>query len=625
MTHMAASGLASLGRNDDKMLVHMTPQEVGGLRHLAMAAGGDLTTNPHTGLPEAGFLSKLLPMIAGFALAPFTGGLSLFGSQALADAAIVAAGDTAITGSWKKGLMAGLGAYGGASLGTGIMGAGAPLDTSVANLDASIANTSKDIMIPDVIGPEGQALAGSGSGLVSNAVSAVANPSTLDSAAFAANPGGLSQFGTGLQNSFGSTSGLKSLWGGLNTPAKASLGITGLSALSDSGSSGIPSAAGGTTPFYNTTYDPTTRKFGPGTWSKNFTGRDYVGVPGAGQVANASGPLGSYMDPYTSMMEEGLVSARAGGAIKHMASGGDTSTTAKSSPSNLEAYAASLAAPNTASTPFTATAENTAANNAYMASLGAGTAPNLPPGAKDESSITGAYVPPPAPPAKPPTTGSGASGSGTGSSGAGSGYGIPGGVNWLACLRDRLSGTSNYTYDPTTGKFNTTTAGTASASGAGSSGSGYSIPGYGSIGCVDGSPTYSYDPITGKFTRSTTPGMNGGGGGGKAAGGGIGSLNTFAGGGTTLGSYSDGGRLLRGPGDGMSDSIPAHIHGDKPQPAALADGEFVVPADVVSHLGNGSTEAGSKQLYKMMDKVRRARTGNPKQGRQINPEQFIPA
>jgi hypothetical protein len=75
----------------------------------------------------------------------------------------------------------------------------------------------------------------------------------------------------------------------------------------------------------------------------------------------------------------------------------------------------------------------------------------------------------------------------------------------------------------------------------------------------------------------------------------------------------------------MSDSIPAHITGDQPQPAALADGEFVVPADVVSHLGNGSTEAGSKTLYKMMDKVRRARTGNPKQGKQINPDKFLTA
>jgi hypothetical protein len=100
-----------------------------------------------------------------------------------------------------------------------------------------------------------------------------------------------------------------------------------------------------------------------------------------------------------------------------------------------------------------------------------------------------------------------------------------------------------------------------------------------------------------------------------------GGLMSLAGGGA-LGGYSDGGRLLKGPGDGMSDNIPASI--SNKQPARLADGEFVVPADVVSHLGNGSTDAGAKVLYKMMDQVRRARTGNPKQGKQINPHKFIP-
>lgn len=95
-----------------------------------------------------------------------------------------------------------------------------------------------------------------------------------------------------------------------------------------------------------------------------------------------------------------------------------------------------------------------------------------------------------------------------------------------------------------------------------------------------------------------------------------------AGGIASLGSYSDGGHLLKGPGDGMSDHIPATI-GNK-QPARLAEGEFVIPADVVSHLGNGSTDAGAKQLYKMMDNIRRARTGNPKQGKQINPVKFTP-
>jgi hypothetical protein len=90
-----------------------------------------------------------------------------------------------------------------------------------------------------------------------------------------------------------------------------------------------------------------------------------------------------------------------------------------------------------------------------------------------------------------------------------------------------------------------------------------------------------------------------------------------------LGSYSDGGRMLKGPGDGMSDDIPGVI-GNK-QPARLADGEFVVPADVVSHLGNGSTDAGAKRLYAMMDTVRKARTGTKKQGKKIKAEKYLPA
>lgn len=93
--------------------------------------------------------------------------------------------------------------------------------------------------------------------------------------------------------------------------------------------------------------------------------------------------------------------------------------------------------------------------------------------------------------------------------------------------------------------------------------------------------------------------------------------------GYSLGGYADGGnpRLLKGPGDGMSDNIPATI-ADR-QPARLADGEFVVPADVVSGLGNGSTNAGAKKLHKMMDKVRMARTGKKKQAPAIKGEKYL--
>ena len=123
-------------------------------------------------------------------------------------------------------------------------------------------------------------------------------------------------------------------------------------------------------------------------------------------------------------------------------------------------------------------------------------------------------------------------------------------------------------------------------------------------------PNYSLGDSMG-LLAATNPGITRG-----MAGGGMAGYN--------LGGYASGGnpRLLKGPGDGMSDNIPATIGGR--QPARLADGEFVVPADVVSHLGNGSTDAGAKHLYAMMDKVRTARTGRKAQGKQINPAKYMP-
>lgn len=98
--------------------------------------------------------------------------------------------------------------------------------------------------------------------------------------------------------------------------------------------------------------------------------------------------------------------------------------------------------------------------------------------------------------------------------------------------------------------------------------------------------------------------------------------NYAAGGLGSLGSYSDGGRLLRGPGDGVSDGIPALI--GKGQPARLADGEFVLPARVVSELGNGSTEAGAKKLYAMMDRIEKAQR-KAKRGKDSNADKYLPA
>jgi hypothetical protein len=130
-----AQNLADKGRKGDSMLVHMTPDEVAGLQALAQQMGGSLTINPQTGLPEANIFKKLLPMALGFALGP--AGFGVFQS-ALTTGLAVGAGYTLATGSLQQGLAAGLGAYGGSNLGTGLQAAGtADAATSAAASDAA--------------------------------------------------------------------------------------------------------------------------------------------------------------------------------------------------------------------------------------------------------------------------------------------------------------------------------------------------------------------------------------------------------------------------------------------------------------------------------------------------------
>lgn len=135
--HTLAKHLQSAGRHGDSMLVHMTPREVQGLQALAMAHGGSLTINPETGLPEAFFLAALLPTIAGM-------GLKAAGMSAMQAALTMGAIGTVATGSLGKGLMMGLGAYGGAGLGGGLFGAGKAAQgaaaQSLAAAPAPVAN-----------------------------------------------------------------------------------------------------------------------------------------------------------------------------------------------------------------------------------------------------------------------------------------------------------------------------------------------------------------------------------------------------------------------------------------------------------------------------------------------------
>lgn len=133
---LAAQHLSSQGRGNDSTLVHMSPREIKSLNDLAIAHGGQLTINPQTGLPEAGMLDKLLPTIVGAGISYFTGI-----SPAMVGLG-VGAFETVRTGSLQKGLMAGLGAYGGAGLTAGLMGAG-----EAALMPATGGGSASDVMM----------------------------------------------------------------------------------------------------------------------------------------------------------------------------------------------------------------------------------------------------------------------------------------------------------------------------------------------------------------------------------------------------------------------------------------------------------------------------------------------
>jgi hypothetical protein len=147
--HTLANHLQGAGRGQDSVLVHMTPHEVNGLQSLAMAHGGSLTINPETGLPEAGFLSGILPMLAGAAMTAFSGGAI----NPLTAGLLTGAAGTVATGSLSKGLMMGLGAYGGAGLGAGLMGgAEAAVAPAVASSTAPMVSAGA---FPGMVGGAG--------------------------------------------------------------------------------------------------------------------------------------------------------------------------------------------------------------------------------------------------------------------------------------------------------------------------------------------------------------------------------------------------------------------------------------------------------------------------------------
>lgn len=262
-----AQQLQSQGRGDDKMLVHMTPGEVGGLQQLAMAHGGSLTINPQTGLPEAGFLSKLLPTLIGF-------GLNFIpGVGPLLAAGITAAGATAVTGDLQKGLTAGLQAFGGAGL-SGALAPGATAGLSAAKAAApSVATGTAAASAP-------------ATGMLSPAVTGVGGSALGPLAGGAINPA----LGTAAQQAATKAPGFLGRFA-----AETSLGQTGLlgKALPMVAGSSVLGAVSDAT-------QPKLRKYNPDEEGKSTYAGPYV--PGKREVQ---------IQPYEEMM-------RTGGAERQM-------------------------------------------------------------------------------------------------------------------------------------------------------------------------------------------------------------------------------------------------------------------------------------------------------------------
>ena len=545
---LAAQHLASQGRGNDSALVHMTPGEVRGLQHIAKAAGGSLSVNPSTGLPEAGFLENLLPMIIGGGLAAMTGGASAALTPGMIGLGV--GGVQALrTGNLMDGVKAGLGAYGGAGLAGGLIGAGA---ASAANSAGAMANV--------------------GAGAPS----------------FASNMSTMGQGVAGLGTEAGRAGFMSSMGGGLG------LAKTGLAAaapmLMEEPEAPPPIAsdkdmgqrysysAGPTTPFP----EPDVPR---------------AGSPGQDQ---SYGKERRYFTPgYTK------INADQAKSIYGFAEGGET--TLKYDPGKQQYEAIKQGQSRSPTTQELVDAVGGGGGDGAAGPAGSGSSSDH---------------------------GVGAISTGQGLSAYGSMLGgmMPGGMLAAMIGAGLVSSGTN--------QLGEAEAAAHSMGGdfAGHAGMDAGSFGYGSDAGWGAGDQGGWGGDAGGYGGGDGGGGDGGGGGGDGGGGGGGDgggggeangglMHAYAaGGGYNLGDYSDGGRLLRGPGDGVSDSIPATI--GKKQPARLADGEFVVPARIVSELGNGSTEAGARKLYAMMNRVQSARgktVGKGKVAKNSRAERYLPA
>ena len=638
---LAAQHLSNQGRGNDSTLVHMSPREVKSLNALAMAHGGQLSINPQTGLPEAGFLSSILPAVAGFALNAAMPGAGMMVP------ALVGGGMALMTGSLEKGLMAGLGAYGGANLGQALAAQGVEQAAQASMTDAM----------------REQAMAGTlaqGSTTLPNQVSMSTMPTQAAQEAALKNYDNLNFMDK-----------MKSNFSTLTSPGGASglfdkISSSPMSLLKTVGSAAAPAIGEAMKPK-PIEKEKTDKDMGQRyAFSMNPMGGQRQVQPGQDPLSNTQSPtttpfpFDSSKNPFDSSEKRYFspsyrkITAEEAKQLYGYAEGGEVDKAEPTETPALQMFKQMQA--QRAAQPPAAQIDAKAQYVDYLKQTRA--APTYQP--------SGAVAI--------------AEGSGVDS------YGQPYSAdNPRSPISDNnpllqpqtppaaVSFDTEMLYNPATQKYtkNPNFAGAAADDPL----SPENLAGNYAAN-NPGVPYSNVDPKTGKWTNYDRYGqkMNANGGLMAAyAGGGMSTdpssiganenyphahtpMNRFsvptqipvgedivskdstsidlsmgeerlaAGGISHLGDYSDGGRLLRGPGDGVSDSIPAVI--GKRQPARLADGEFVVPARIVSELGNGSTEAGARKLYAMMDRIQKARRKTVGKGKVANnsrSEKYLPA
>lgn len=595
MTQQTAQGLAALGRGPDSMLVHMAPGEVQSLQALAQRHGGSLTINPQTGLPEAGFLSSILPMVIGAGLMAATGGAAapaLFGMSNAAAIGLGVGGLQALrTGSLSKGLMAGLGAYGGAGLGAGLGAAGMESAANTQLAGDAAYKTAQEAMQQQATALGQNALPYTPEGFAAQARDLTAPLNTMQNAALANQQAAMASgsfgqnlgtMGSGLSN-LGSEAGrgafMQEVGGGSGLMQK---GLMAAAPVLAQGSNELN--APGQTPSMIRPY----------TYSREKIPSAFQDVAGAPMSSKERRYFTDTFVPGTPYKAPGPEYLAAGGPVEEMSNENvlGANTGYPMADIHTGAYA----------TPY----QQPMSQNVVQGSQDAAVNPYTGQATFADGGSVGGYTYDPA------------SGTYVKAGGQGATTVTPegfqstaSGINPGAPTVSDVEMASYYGNNPGMGALSRGMQGLFGTSVLGAIQNAVSP----SFQAQQNAITYGYapsaydDPGTAVAADAEAAANAGGYGTGDSAGFGGGTEgggDGYAQGGiSNLGDYSDGGRLLRGPGDGISDNIPAVI--GKKRPARLADGEFVVPARIVSELGNGSTEAGARKLYAMMERVQKAR------------------